>query len=252
MSNPYFEHETRLVPFSQARAEDVNDLFDAVTIGFDRAFDDVASVVAGGLPSLAGNANKALVVNGASDAAIWRTVTPEFVGAATAGHTHTPEFLGVSPADHTHTPEFIGAAPAAHTHVAADLPVASTSAAGVVMLNNSTESTSTTTAATASAVNAVRGLIPTNPAGYTTSSSSSETNFPLGSLLVAYSAAAVTRGASATIRLDINDSTVFIANSAFSTPLVSGTWRSRGAIGFTASASGGSPSLLRTLFQRVA
>lgn len=42
--------------------------------------------------------------------------------------------------------------PTAHTHAAADLPAASTSAAGIVQLNNTTTSTSTTLAATANAV----------------------------------------------------------------------------------------------------
>jgi len=42
--------------------------------------------------------------------------------------------------------------PTAHTHAAADLPAASTSAAGIVQLNNTTSSTSTTLAATANAV----------------------------------------------------------------------------------------------------
>lgn len=42
--------------------------------------------------------------------------------------------------------------PTAHTHAAGDLPTASTSAAGIVQLNNTTTSTSTTLAATANAV----------------------------------------------------------------------------------------------------
>lgn len=42
--------------------------------------------------------------------------------------------------------------PSSHSHSASDLPNASTSSAGIVMLNNSTSSTSTTQAATANAV----------------------------------------------------------------------------------------------------
>lgn len=41
MSNPYFNHDTRLVPFSTARAEDVNDLFDGVATGFDQIEADI-------------------------------------------------------------------------------------------------------------------------------------------------------------------------------------------------------------------
>ena len=43
-------------------------------------------------------------------------------------------------------------APSTHSHAAGDLPTASTNAAGIVQLNNTTTSTSGTLAATANAV----------------------------------------------------------------------------------------------------
>lgn len=46
MTNKYFNHTDRLIPFSSARAEDMNDLLDAVASGFDQADVDVTAAEA--------------------------------------------------------------------------------------------------------------------------------------------------------------------------------------------------------------
>ena len=66
---------------------------------------------------------------------------------------HANEFANST---HTHTKSNI--TDFSHTHTAGDLPSASTSAKGIVQLNNDTNSTSTTQAATANSVKAVYDL----------------------------------------------------------------------------------------------
>lgn len=77
-----------------------------------------------------------------------------YVGNASGGNTKVAMSTEAAPVSHTHNANDISAG----TLAAARLPVASTSAAGIVQLNSTTNSTSTTQAATASAVNSAYDL----------------------------------------------------------------------------------------------
>lgn len=111
------------------------------------------------------------------------------------------------------------------------IPDGTTSVKGIVQLSTSTSSTSTTLAATASAVKAAYDLASSkqdagNYAGFYSGTTNSETNLPIGSLLIALSDNSWGNNTSQLVRF----SNAYEYRTASGSSQLSGTWRARGSM----------------------
>lgn len=106
---------------------------------------------------------------------------------------------------------------------------ATTGTAGIVQLNDTLTSSSTTQALTANMGRTLKNELD-NKISINTSSSASQTNMPIGSIVLCVdSGAPPNRNASSIIRLG-SDSEVYRYNDLGSGSVLAGTWRSCGAI----------------------